>query len=58
MIPIEEKCDQKMKQCLRNCECHYGVRYDQCECICPAWCGNDEFDYVLKDEPENYIIVE
>ena len=43
-----------MKQCLRNCECHYGVPFDQSECICPAWCYNEEFEYVLKTEPEPF----
>jgi len=47
-----------MKQCLENCECHYGVFFDQCECRCPAWCCNSEFDYVLKEDPEPYIIIQ
>jgi len=44
-----------MKQCLRNCDCHFGVPFDQCECICPAWCYNEEFEYVLRTEPEPFI---
>ncbi len=47
----------QIKQCLRVCECHSGTRFDQCECICPSWCGNSEFDSVLKKEPEGYIFV-
>lgn len=47
----------QFKQCLKNCACHDGARYDQIECICPAWCGNEEFDYVLKEESEPYKIM-
>ena len=46
--------NQIVRQCLRNCECHYGVRYDQCECVCPTWCGNHEYNYVLEEEPEPF----
>lgn len=47
----------KTYMCTRNCECHNGTRFDQCECICPAWCYNAEFNYVLVDEPEPKIEV-
>ena len=48
----------KIKQCLENCECNYGVPFDECECSCPSWCGNSEFDHILKENPEPYKTVE
>jgi len=29
------------KVCNRDCKCHQGARYDQIECICPFWCGDE-----------------
>lgn len=36
------------QQCLENCECHNGVPFDQCECICPSWCGDAEYQICPK----------
>lgn len=47
--------NEQVYQCLKVCECHYGVPFDQCECICPSWCGNSEFNHVLEEEPEPHI---
>lgn len=44
-------------KCFNNCQCHYGIPFDQCECSCPSWCGNSEFNYVLQDDPEPALLL-
>lgn len=33
---------KEIKMCNRRCECHNGTPFDQCECICPYWCGEEK----------------
>jgi len=32
---------RQIKMCKRDCSCHQGARYDQIECRCEWYCGDE-----------------
>lgn len=38
---ILDDLGRKYKMCKSDCPCHEGARYDQIECKCPWYCGDE-----------------
>lgn len=55
--PTESK---ECVSCLEDCSCHNGARYDQIECRCDWFCGEDVSDELIQElnsKNEKYKII-
>ena len=38
---VLDNSGKQIKMCKADCPCHEGARYDQIECICSHYCGDE-----------------